>query len=47
MVQSLCYLIVPEIFSQGRCTIMDYNKEAVQEKTDEMGIPEKLDKKKK
>jgi uncharacterized SAM-binding protein YcdF (DUF218 family) len=26
---------------------MDYNKEAVQEKTDELGIPEKLDKKKK
>jgi uncharacterized SAM-binding protein YcdF (DUF218 family) len=26
---------------------MDYNKEAVQEKTDELGIPEKLDKRKK
>ena len=32
---------------KGRCAIMDYNNEAVQEKTDELGIPEELDKKKK
>ena len=47
MGRSLCYLIVPEIFSQERCFAMDYNKETVQEKTDKYGIPEKLDKKKK
>ena len=32
---------------KGRGAIMDYNNEAVQEKTDELGIPEELDKKKK
>ena len=46
MALSQCYLIVPSTFKQGRVSIMDYQNEGAQEQTDELGLPEPLDKKK-